>query len=119
MRNLYLWGAVAGISILPVICMAAMARRSAPPPIWGRQIGHLLPCFQRFKRFQRQPEGPNCTGALAKQSLRGGFAVAPAGFAEVMKRFHGEAQQTVFLTLWVGMLRLSLTPTRQEGRNLA
>ena len=101
MRNPYLWGAVAGILILPVIRMAAMARRSAPPPILGATDWS----------FTSVKNGSN----VSNDSLRGLIVLAhlqsnrcgvacqknSAGFA-VMKRFHGEAQQTVFLTLWVG-----------------
>ena len=100
-RNPYLWGAIAGIIILPVLRMAAMARRDAPPP-----LVHI----EKWQLSDSEGE------VISSQSLEGKLVIAHLHFkdcglpcesnvqefVEVMSRFKKERTDVVFISFAVG-----------------
>ena len=100
-RNPYFWGAIAGIIILPVLRMAAMARRDAPPPL------------VKIAQWQL----PDLTGKVTSgQLLEGKLVIAHLyfkdcgvpcennvqDFVEVMTRFKKDREDVVFISFAVG-----------------
>tara|TARA_Y100001954_G_scaffold230150_1_gene277301 strand:+ start:561 stop:1211 length:651 start_codon:yes stop_codon:yes gene_type:complete len=100
-RNPYFWGAVAGIIILPVLRMAAMARRDAPPPL-VKVADWQLPDSRGQVTSGQSLEGKLVISHLHFKGCGVTCEKNAQDFIEVMTRFKKERKEVVFISFAVG-----------------